>query len=453
MKLIHHGAAKGVTGSCHELQTPYGSLLVDCGLFQGRDKKRHRASGFNFQTNNIAVLLVTHVHIDHVGRIPELVASGFSGPIYCTRATAALLPEVLEDAIRVGVKLSPVLAAELLDRIIAQLMPLDYDHDVALPELQGAVRVRFRVAGHILGSAFVEVFSQDQSVLFSGDLGVKNSPLLPDVAVPSNCDLVVIESTYGGRHHEAREHRHQRLKLALERSLENQGTTIIPAFSIGRTQELLYELEQIFAQGDPRWARIPVVLDSPLAATFTQIYEQFRGLWDAEAKALFGQQRHPLSFDNLVCIDSFADHVQLLNRLRQREESAIVIAAGGMCEGGRVIDFLRELLPLASTDVLFVGYQASGTLGRRLLERATEVTIDDELIAVNANISSLGGYSAHADEQGLVEFIASMSSPPKHIRIIHGEANAQRALGRRIRREFKGVEVSLAVTQSELILD
>lgn len=453
MKLIHHGAAKGVTGSCHELQTPSGSLLVDCGLFQGRDRKRQRGAGFAFNPSDIRILVVTHVHIDHVGRIPELVASGFNGPIYCTHATAALLPEVLEDAIRVGVKLSQAGTEQILAQIMSLLVPVNYDEKTVITELDGAVWLRFRVAGHILGSAFVEIESAQHSILFSGDLGVKDTPLLPDVAIPASCDYVVIESTYGGRSHESRVHRQAKLTAALDRSMSNNGTTIIPAFSIGRTQELLYELEQLFATGDAKWARIPVILDSPLAASFTQIYEQFRSLWDAEARALVGSRRHPLSFENLICIDSFGDHVQLLNRLKQREESAIVIAAGGMCEGGRVVDFLRELLPLPSTDVLFVGFQAAGTLGRELLRRHSKVEIDGELIDVRATISSLGGYSAHADESGLIDFLSSMPLPPKHVRVIHGEASAQRTLRKRIRREFKGVEVSLAAMHSELILD
>ena len=450
MKIIHHGAAKGVTGSCHQLETPWGSVLIDCGLFQGQDKKYQPSSGFGFSPKDISLMVLTHVHIDHVGRLPELVASGFDGPIYCTHATAALLPEVIDDALRVGIKLGYASRESLLEKIEAQVVAVDYGQECSPAELANNVSIVFRVAGHILGSAFVEVRTAQSSVLFSGDLGAKNTPLLPDVAMPGHCDVMVVESTYGGRNHEDRSNRIERLKRAVDRSLQNKGTTIIPAFSIGRTQELLYEFEQIFAQRDPSWKRLPIIVDSPLAVRFTKIYEQFKVLWDSEAKHITRNQRHPLSFHNLVCINEFKDHVQILNRLKQREESAIVIAAGGMCEGGRVIDFLRELLPLESTDVLFVGYQAEGTLGRAILSGQSPVTIDEESVEVSAQVSALGGYSAHADEDGLMEFVLSMEPPPRHVRIIHGEPQAQGDFARRIRRELPNVEVSLAAQQHEL---
>lgn len=455
MKIVHHGAQYGVTGSCHELRLDGGSLLVDCGLFQGKDSHGKDPWKFEFDVNSIDALVITHVHIDHVGRLPHLLSKGYDGPIYCSEATASLLPEVVDDALKVGINLHVNEAATVLLQLERQLRPLAYDEKAETKVGGTKVDVCLRRAGHILGSAFAEVSAHGKRVTFSGDLGCKYTPILKNAATPNPCDVLLIEGTYGDKLHESMENRSQRLREVVSKSLDDKGTTIIPAFSIGRTQELIYEFSQIFTQDDlsQKWERLPIIVDSPLAAKFTKVYEQFKKLWAEEAKEALTNEVRPLSFDNLVTIDTYEDHAMLLDRLKQKGESAIVIAAGGMCEGGRVVDFLRELLPDERTDVLFVGFQAQNTLGRKLLDGAESVTIDDDEIEVRADITQIGGYSAHADQNELLEFIQSMEAPPGHVRVMHGEEHQQRAFAEKISELFPDIEVSVACDGEPVEID
>lgn len=454
MRVKHHGAQFGVTGSCHELVLETGSILVDCGLYQGEDRV-YEIEQDALSISNIAALVVTHVHIDHVGRIPWLLQAGFRGPIYLTKASARLLPEVLNDAMNFIPSIEDALRDVLLKRLVHQLKPCRYDHPYRLVVGAEVVELNFRVAGHILGSAFVEVNTKGRTITFSGDLGCKGTPLLPDVAKPNATDYLLIETTYGDRVHETRKNRQAKLRRLIEKTLANKGTTIIPAFSIGRTQELIYEFEAIFNESwGEEWERLPIIVDSPLAARFTRIYQEYKADWDREAKVKVQEGRRPLSFSNLIVIDSYVDHVALVNRLKQRGESAIVIAASGMCEGGRVVDFLEALLPDPRTDVLFVGYQARNTLGDRLQRCQTErIEINGELVEMNANIERLGGYSAHADRDELLAFISSFDQPPSAIRLIHGELSAQRAFAERLRSTYPSIQVSLACDGRDLFIE
>jgi len=454
MKIRHHGAQYGVTGSCHELVVNDQSLLIDCGLYQGNDRQ-FEANANDIVVDNIAAVILTHVHIDHVGRIPWLLSKGYSGPIYLTLASARLLPEVLGDAMKFSSQFDEALRQSLLRRLKQQLNPCHYDELISLDVGPDSLDVRFRVAGHILGSAYVEVTRGGRSVTFSGDLGCSGTPLLPDVATPNPAEYVLVETTYGDRQHEPRLNRQAKLENAVEKTLRNMGTTIIPAFSIGRTQELLYEFEAIFNRTEASsWARLPIIVDSPLAARFTRIYREFKEDWDREAKNRLNKGREPLSFDNLITIDSYADHIGLVNRLKQRGESAIVIAASGMCEGGRIVDHLEALLPDERTDVLFVGYQAEGTLGARLLACDTDcVEINGASVSVRATIGRLGGYSAHADQRELLNYISSFRPLPKHIRLIHGEPFQQRAFAEMLRSTYPSIQVSLACDGQDLRIE
>jgi metallo-beta-lactamase family protein len=314
--ILHHGAVNGVTGSCHQLQLTNNhsesySVLIDCGLFQGDEKEGSSAldddtsdlaqKQIDFSLDGISVLVVTHCHIDHVGRIPYLLAAGFDGPIYATQATAHLLPLVIEDALKVGVTRNQRLIRSVLNKLKALLKPMPYDQWFDLDGMSNC-KARFQVAGHILGSAYVEFDILDVSdvknegshrVVFSGDLGAPHSPLLSAPKSTVRVDTLVIESTYGDKLHETREHRRQRLKQAIERSFEDGGTVLIPAFSIGRTQELLYEIEEIIhviesakklnkldentvSKGATVWDHLDIIIDSPLAAKFTQSYRELK---------------------------------------------------------------------------------------------------------------------------------------------------------------------------------
>ncbi len=458
--IIHHGAVTGVTGSCHRLTVDSGeSLLVDCGLFQGAEATSSDGpdteldrTRIDFDVSTVRALLVTHCHIDHVGRIPYLLAAGFNGPIYATVATCELLPMVIEDALKVGVTRNRSIIAQIIKTLKALLVPLPYDHwfDVSGFEFSSApVRARFRVAGHILGSAYIELdigngrrVRDRKRVIFSGDLGAPYSPLLPAPKPPYRVDTLVIESTYGDRLHDSRRVRQKRLQSLLERCLRDGGTILIPAFSIGRTQELLYELEDIFyrlgkssPQQSPLSEYIDVVVDSPLAAEFTRQYRRLSELWDAEARGRLERGRHPLSFEQLLTINSHEEHLQTVGYLRRTGRPAIVIAASGMCAGGRMVNYLKALLPDARTDVLFVGYQARGTPGRDIQRWGPEggyVVLDGERVTIQANIHTLSGYSAHADQKDLINFATRMRHPPGDIRIVHGDTDAKQALKARL---------------------
>jgi len=435
--ITHHGAVNGVTGSCHQLTLESGeALLVDCGMFQGAESVNREEGDkvIDFPLDNIKALLVTHCHIDHVGRIPFLLAAGFDGPIYATQATAHLLPLVLEDAIKVGVSRDKRLIQKVLARLASLLRPIPYDQwfDIeGMPKTKG----RFRVAGHILGSAFIEIDAKGERVLFSGDLGATYSPLLAAPKAPYRADRVVIESTYGDKLHEGRRNRRKLLRKTIEQCLKNRGAVLIPAFSIGRTQELLYEIEEIIHRKQVDWADLDVIIDSPLAAKFTAHYRALSHLWDAEARRKLSEGRHPLAFDQMITIDSHQAHVACVKHIKETGRPSIVIAASGMCAGGRILNYLKALLPDKRTDVLFVGYQAQGTPGRDIQTYGPKggyVYLDGERVDIRAGVHTISGYSAHADQGNLVRFVKRIYRKPHEIRIVHGDDEAKQALAREL---------------------
>jgi len=459
-KIVHHGAQFGVTGSCHELQlSAEDAILVDCGLFQGddvpdgqddRDAEDRFSPLVDFPVEHIKALVVTHVHLDHVGRIPYLLAAGFKGPIYCTEPSALLLPLMLEDAVKIGISRDQRLIEGFLDHLKTLLIPLPYDQwQVIATDTAADVAIRLQPAGHILGSAYVEVScmtrpavsaadSRELRVVFSGDLGAPYTPLLPAPRSPYRADLLVLESTYGDRLHEGRKERRQQLQKVIERALQDRGVVLVPAFSIGRTQELLYELEEIIfrcrsrqAAGGIPWDDLEIIVDSPLASRFTEAYRQLQPFWDAEARGRVRSGRHPLSFEQLTTIDSHADHENAVAYLRKTARPCVVIAAGGMCSGGRIVNYLKALLGDSRTDVLFVGYQAAGTPGRDIQEfgpKGGYVAFDGQRYPIRARVHTISGYSAHADQKNLVDFVRRMRCKPKEIRLVHGEESARKAL-------------------------
>lgn len=461
-QILHHGAVNGVTGSCHQLTLHDGtSFLVDCGLFQGAEVSAAGSESqapddnpllIEFPLEGMAGLVVTHCHIDHVGRIPYLLAAGFDKPIYATEATAHLLPLVLEDAIKVGITRDESIIRPVLKRVQELLVPVPYKEWV---QLNDAVKLKFHPAGHILGSAYVEfclpypsvnegTAHKDTRVVFSGDLGAPFAPLLPAPKSLYRCDDLVLESTYGDKNHSNRANRREQLKQVIEKAFEDKGTILIPAFSIGRTQELLYEIEEIIYQAGQQaggsqeinWDLIDVIVDSPLASQFTQSYRQLKELWDAEAMRKVNAGRHPLSFEQLLTIDEHAEHLQTVEYLKKTGRPAIVIAASGMCSGGRIMNYLKALIEDKRTDVLFVGYQAVGTPGRDIQTYAYKngyVVMDGQKYTINADVYTLSGYSAHADQKDLLNFVKRMRFKPSRIRLVHGDEPAKKVLQQKFR--------------------
>ncbi|TGN39918.1 MBL fold metallo-hydrolase RNA specificity domain-containing protein [Marinobacter confluentis] len=452
INIKHHGAVTGVTGSCHELVVGQSGIFIDCGLFQGEEAGNGATANdlsIDFPIDHIRALVVTHVHIDHVGRIPYLLAAGFQGPIICSEPSAIMLPEILEDALKIGFTRDRALIERVLGLIRSRLVPVPYGQWHSVFDGQdGSLAVRLQRAGHILGSAYIECEAESdgafERIVFSGDLGAPHSPLLPEPMPPERADRVVIESTYGDKDHESRVDRRYRLKAVLENALADGGTVLIPAFSIGRTQELLYEIESLIYEfggeagmgsdpsgSDPLWDDLEIVVDSPLAATFTRIYRDLKPFWDAEATELVKQGRHPLSFEQLTVINSHEDHLNAVDYLTRSHRPCVVLAGSGMCAGGRVVNYLKAMLGDKRNDVLFVGYQAKGTPGRDILTYGPHggwVELDGERYDIQARIHQVGGYSAHAGQSDLVRFVRGIEPPPSEIRIVHGDADAKESL-------------------------
>ncbi len=419
MKISHLGAKDCVTGSCHLVQTHPGAaggvnILVDCGSSYGDDPELP-FDQFPVPVNRIDYLFLTHAHIDHIGRVPDLLEAGFKGEIICTHATKALLLPMLRDAMSFSSRTDK--DVHHLESLIDELAWGFELHEIF--SLKQGITFKLSNAGHILGSCFI-LFTfpgllahgsddaGDYRVIFSGDLGCNDTPILPDPDPPDACDLLILESTYGDRLHPSRKGRVETLRKLLEKALADRGIVYIPAFSLGRTQELLYELDRI-------QPKVPVFVDSPLALTITRIYSSLQEFWDKEAQDLMAKGDHPFDFKGLYAVEKYRDHKQLLDV----KGPAIIIAGSGMCTGGRIVEHLQYGLDDPANDIFFVGYQAQGTPGRKMIEGK---------IPVKAGIHTLTAYSAHADQQMLVNWVHSMPQPPKEIRLVHGEADARRAL-------------------------
>jgi metallo-beta-lactamase family protein len=425
-RLTFLGAARTVTGSCYHLALGDASLLVDCGTFQGdrdADELNHQAP--QVDVRNALGTVFTHGHLDHVGRLPAWVKHGFRGNVWGHAATLDIAKVILEDSAKIANHApgQPLYGDQEVAQIVDSMRPM---HGYGTPMQIGPFAVTLFDAGHILGSSSVRVAWQqngaDRAILFSGDLGVAGAPLIRDPntawhAERDRVDYVVTESTYGDRLHMPRADVRNHLRTIVERALQDGGKVIIPAFSIGRTQEIVYELHQMVAAGLLR--DIPIIVDGPLGLSATKIYAKHTECYDAEAMAMVQRGVEPLEFDSLYS----ARDANASRRAVNAEGPAIIIAGSGMCQGGRIRHHLLRHLPDPRADVLLVGYQSGRTLGRALQEGRTTVFIDNQQVLVRARITTISGLSAHADRDGLANWFEKIPrAAGARTFVTHGEA-------------------------------
>ena len=422
-----------VTGSSYLLETADGVRgLVDCGMFQGSKAiEALNRREFPYRPSELNFVLLTHAHIDHSGLLPRLCREGFKGPILCTKVTSELLGIMLPDsghiqefeaeiANRKGQRagkqpMVPLYTVEDAYKCLKQLSPVPYNEEVVLsPKL----KVRFRDAGHILGSSMLEIWAEEEKpvkFLFSGDLGQPDQPIIRDPSIVHEADYVIVESTYGAKRHEHYD-REERLAEIVNETVQRGGNVIIPAFAVGRTQTLLYYLHKLFKAR--RIPDIPVIIDSPLAISATDIFLHNPQEYDAEASdMLYKDHDNPLTLPQLKFTRT-TDESKALNKL---DRPAIIISASGMADAGRILHHLKHNLWRPESSVLFVGYQAEGSLGRRLLEGAKRVKIMGEQISVKARIYNLEGFSAHADQEQILKWLGNFNAAPAATFILHGE--------------------------------
>jgi metallo-beta-lactamase family protein len=427
MRLAFHGAAREVTGSCHQIECAGRSFLVDYGLFQGgADARRRNEAPPAFEPRAQAAVVVTHAHIDHSGLLPRLTSAGFRGPILATSATCDLLHVMLPDAAYVqeresgGGRTPPLYNMAQAQAALRQLRRLEYDE---LREILPGVRLCLREAGHILGSAIVELWLEEgarkRKLVLSGDIGAKGRPIVRDPARIEEADVLVVESTYGNRLHKSMAATEDEFVDVITRTIvAGHGNIVMPAFAVGRTQEILYVMADLVRRG-----RLPagliVYVDSPMAARATALLWRHRGIVDRDTVALVDPQPGESSGELDV---RFTESVEESKRLNDVSHGALIISASGMCDAGRIRYHLKHNLPRAECAVVFTGFQAVGTLGRRLVDGATTVRILGVDVPVRARISTIGGLSAHADRDGLLEWLQGFRRAPQRTYVVHGEA-------------------------------
>lgn len=450
MKIKFCGAAAGVTGSCHLLSTENHKILLDCGQFQGgKAQDALNEEPFPFDPAEIECVVLSHAHIDHCGRLPLLVKRGFKGAIYCTDATADLLEVMLKDSgfihekeaewqsrknERAGRKpVEPLYTVKDSEETLKYVRPVMYDQ---LFEINDEMKVVFNDAGHILGSAIIELWTaEDDNVyktVFSGDLGVLDRPILRDPTIIKKADYVIMESTYGNRLHPENATSIEQLLDIVIKTTRRGGTVVIPSFAVGRTQELIYEFNRFYLER-PEYKdeleKLIVYIDSPMATSATEVFRRNAQVFDEETKAYILKGDNPLDFPNLRFTRSTAES-QALNMDRKPK---IIISASGMCEAGRIRHHLKHNLWDPKSSVIFVGYQAEGTLGRMLTEGQKDVVLFGEAVHVNAEIYNLEGFSGHADKEGLLGWLSGFKVKPKQLFLVHGELESKEALAASIR--------------------
>ncbi|MBR6529567.1 MAG: MBL fold metallo-hydrolase [Firmicutes bacterium] len=469
MKIKFCGATTSVTGSCHLITTDKHKILLDCGQFQGgKTLEAMNYEAFPFAADEIEAVILSHAHIDHCGRLPLLVKRGFKGAIYCTDATADLLDVMLKDSAFIHEKdaemqtrknlrggkpaVEPLYTMKDAEAALKLVKPMLYN---SLVEINPEMEICFNDAGHILGSAITELWVREgentSKIVFSGDLGVIDRPILRDPVKIKKADYVIMETTYGNRLHPANSTSIDELINITLETVKRGGSVVIPSFAVGRTQELIYQFNMFYEQ-HPEYqealGNVNVYVDSPMATTTTEVFKKNAQVFDAETKEFILNGDHPLDFKNLKFTRNTADS-QMLN---MDKSPKVIISASGMCEAGRIRHHLKHTLWDERNSIVFVGYQAEGTLGRQLIQGATEIKLFGETVVVNAQIHNLEGFSGHADQKGLLDWLGGFQVEPKQIFLVHGELESKQDFAEVVRNQF-GYRPVVITANSEFELE
>ncbi len=461
------GAARTVTGSKHLIRTKHATVLLDCGLFQGKRKESIRINQeLGVDADSLDAVVLSHAHIDHSGALPLLMKKGYDGPIFMTPATRDLCAAMLEDAAMIQANDARYIN-KVIERERADMDPVEplygeedvlrvLEHAIAVPyrrtvPIADGVRLTFYDAGHVLGSAIsaidVEEDGKTKRIVFTGDLGRKNMPILKDPEIVDGACALLTESTYGDRVHKPIEAMEDDLADVLERTYKRGGKVVIPSFALERAQELLYAINMLKKQG--RMPKMPVYVDSPLTVKITDVFRLHPDCYDAETRALIRENRSPFDFEEVVYVEAKEDS----QRIDASPEPCVIISASGMCEAGRIVHHLKATIESPKNTVCIVGFQAPHTLGRRIVERRPRVRIFGVERDLRAEVVVLDGFSAHADQRDLVEYAVALKErgPLEKIALVHGEGTAQEALIEKLKEEgFEHVSAPRAMSSLEV---
>jgi len=466
IKLTFLGATQNVTGSRYLLEANGKRFLIDCGIYQERDFRARNWDPFYVPPKTLDGVLLTHAHLDHCGLLPKLVREGFEGKISCTPATAEIAKIILLDSAHIQEEdvafkkkrhekekrtgpypVVPLYTTEDAEATLPYFDPVGYNKAIQIGD---GIEATYHEAGHILGSTNIKVKvrqnGESRTILFSGDIGRWETPILLDPTIYENADYIIMESTYGDRLHGDRDHIDDELEEIINSTHKAGGNILIPSFAVERSQEVLYYLNTLL--NEDRIPHLMVFMDSPMAISVTKVFESHPELFDEDMLELVRRHESPFDFQRLKMTNT-VDESKAINHIRG---TVIIIAGSGMCTGGRIKHHLVNNIHRPESTVLFVGYQAVGTLGRRIVDGDEEVRILGQYYPVRARVAQISGFSAHADRNELLKWISGLNKPPKHLFVTHGEVEAANAFAEFLR-EQKGWEISVPEYQDEVILD